>query len=417
MMTDDELEPRLLAWFQEGPGPLPSTSLEAVRTAIHARPQRSTRSATLPLPSRRAMPPVVDRRPRVLAGLAVAAMVVVALIGLRFLPDQRVALPPSMSPEASASPSGPPSDPTLLDGRWSTLDPAPGLPAGHWELSLGEWAIVSMPAFDGAETGSFALWLRPLTIAGDEVRIAAPVGAACVGIGATYRWAVSDDDILRLDVVDDACAERVAALGGRAWFRAWPGPLLPGRTYATDQAPVVVRMTIPAGVGDLEGTTEPEWYTHTAIEPGTGHLVLASVVRQTYIVPCDITKAYRRFDGTAEDLADWLSTIPEVDVLSREPVEVGGRPAIRLRFSVDAAAAAACVNGTVAFWTDPGASDVRMSGGARQGHRSDGGTTEEMTIVEVDDEVLAITAQAPTPVFDAWLEAVGPMIDSARFGD
>ena len=138
--TDDELPaiPGGRAWFQDGPGPLSSAALEAVRVAIHRRPQHSPRSAPWPLQgARRAMPPTVDRRPRVLAALAVAAVIVVAIVGLRFLPDQRVAVPPSTSPNASASPSASatPVDGSVLEGRWSTLDPAPGLLPGRWELN------------------------------------------------------------------------------------------------------------------------------------------------------------------------------------------------------------------------------------------------------------------------------------------
>ena len=72
----------------------------------------------------------------------------------------------------------------------------------------------------------------------------------------------------------------------------------------------------------------------------------------------------------------------------------------------------------MAFWTDPSGGNLDTAGGARQGELSTGGTTEEMTILDVDGSTVAITAQAPTPAFEAWLHVtIGPMVDSAHFGD
>ncbi len=406
MMTDDELDLRLHRWFEDGPGPLSETSLAAVRMTIERRPQRRVVRPRLARPG--------------LAWVAAAAVFVAMLITVRLLTMPDVAQP---SPVPSPVPSDqgitiPVSEPLPIDGRWSTLDAAPGLPSGRWELSLGDWAIVTKPSFDGGTERTYALWLRPVTIDGDVLRIAAPLGATCGGEAASYRIEIDADDGLRLESLAETCRERRDALAGRRWTRAWAGSLLPGRTYRTDEAPTSVALTVPASVPALDASTEPEWYTHLATEPGTKRFVLVSVVRQLTVDACDLRRSYQVVtEMTAADVADHLSAKPPLEVIEREDVTLDGRPAIRLRIRVGLDAAQACYLGVAVYWTDPGAPVVVRTGGAQQGQQSTGGTTEDLYLIDVDGEVVAICAQAPTPVFEVWLATVGPMIESAKIGE
>ena len=411
MMTDDELDLRLRRWFADGPSGLSADALDGVTASIADRPQRR---AARPMPRRLA-----------LGWLVAAAVVIATLVAARLLTMPDVASP---SPSALPSPSSQPSqegivvplgDPVPLDGRWSTIEAASGgLPSGRWELSLGDWAVVTKPSFDGGDAPTYALWLRPVTISGNQIRIAAPVGAACVGQAATYLARLDGEDALRLSPVEDDCQERRDALAGRTWTRAWAGSMLPDRTYVTDAAPVSVALTVPATVPALDATTEPMWFTHLATAPGSKRFVVVSVIRQLTVDACDLRRSYRVVEEmTAADVADHLSAQPPLEVMEREDVTFDGHRAIRLRIRVGLEAAQSCHLGVAVYWADPGTSVLVTTGGAQQGQQSTGGTTEEMYLIDVDGEVVAISAQAPTANFEDWLTTIGPMVTTAKIID
>ena len=288
--------------------------------------------------------------------------------------------------------------------------PAPGLPAGRWTLSLGAWAIVQRPSVDADPTTPYALWLRPVTIDASGIHIGAPVGGACAGQPASYRWTLADDDRLDLTAIDDACAERRAALERRPWTRVPNGPLVSGRSYGFDILRIPLDIRVDRGAPSLTATQDILGSHAEISEPGSSRVAVVAVVTDLFVDPCDVDAGTR--DATsAAAVADALSAVPNVTVV-RSTTQVDSRPAIELRVDAPAAAAATCRNGVLGYWIDQRAAARDFPGASRGGHWTAGGTRDRIVLVDVDGQVLAIAIQAPTSDFAEWEAAISPTLST-----
>ena len=343
--------------------------------------------------------------------LAPAALIVVAL-AVAGVWSGLSRVPTDIGPAQSAFPSSSlrSQDPALLEGEWSTLARRPGLPAGRWTLSLGAWAIVQRPSVDADPTTPYALWLRPVTIDASGIHIGAPVGGACAGQAASYRWTLADDDRLDLTAIDDACAERRAAIERRPWTRVPNGPLVSGRSYGFDILRIPLDIRVDRGAPSLTATQDILGSHAEISEPGSSRVAVVAVVTDLFVDPCDVD-AER---ATPPAQPPWLMRCPR----SRTSRWSGPRPrSTRGRRSSfgstrSAAAAATCRNGVLGYWIDQRAAARDFPGASRGGHWTAGGTRDRIVLVDVDGQVLAIAIQAPTSDFAEWEAAISPTLST-----
>ena len=188
-------------------------------------------------------------------------------------------------------------------------------------------------------------------------------GAGCeAGDSGTYRWSLSPaGDELRLDLVDDACATRAAALPG-TWTRSdcplFPddfclGDLEPGTHRSTFFDPFaapdewqynrgVLTYTVPAGWANSWDI--PDEY---GIQPqdrlgDVGIYMWSEVALAAADAPCSV-EPDPEIARTPDAFAAWLTSHPGLVVTEPVPVAFGGLDGLMVDASVADGAALPCV--------------------------------------------------------------------------
>lgn len=255
-------------------------------------------------------------------------------------------------------------------------------------------------------------------------------GAGCrAGDTGTYRWSLSAaGDELRLDLVDDACATRAAALPG-TWTRSdcplFPddfclGDLAPGThrssffdPFATPDAwryrRGVLTYTVRAGwanTGDYPGTyvLAPD-----SDEPDTGIYLSSEISVISDDSPCSAipnTTVAR----TPSEMAEWIVNRP--GIVETEPVDVivGGLPGLSVDLVADAGVAETCTGDGPYLPLFTGAQDGGLQWGL--------GADQRMRVYLLDlgdDRTLVILIQGTDePAYEALLAEADGIVGSFR---
>lgn len=188
-------------------------------------------------------------------------------------------------------------------------------------------------------------------------------GAGCqAGDSGTYRWSLSPaGDELRLDLDDDACATRAAALPG-TWTRSdcplFPedfclGDLEPGAHRSSFFDPFatpdewrynrgVLTYTVPAGWANT-GDYPDEYSIQPQGRSGdVGIYMWSEVAIAAADAPCSI-EPDPEFARTPDAFAGWLTAHPGLVATNPVPFSVGGLDGLMLDASVADGAALPCV--------------------------------------------------------------------------
>ena len=374
MNRTGDIDGILEGWFLEGPMQMPDRLFDAVLDQVERVPQR--RLARLQLR-------FTDMTPTARLLVAAGATILVLSIGVAAVGalQSRSSTAPS-APTPSASQSAPTTGavPEALQHRWlGAVRSEPPAPPIQGVSALD----ITAEAFSHSDT------FLPSSAAGtaaDEITLVTETGRdGCKsGDEGTYRWATTPGGSkVTFTLVDDACAARAAVVPGE-WLRSncpladddCLGTLEAGRYSSQFVDPFLVNApgwtprfgaieyTVPDGwmnaadwpaFYDLKRTNDPQ---------GTGITLAVDVVALSSEDQCN-TAADPAVGRSAEELANWLTTLPGVVATEPEAVTIGGLSGYRVDVSMDPSWTATCPfsegQPTLGLWTDSAGTDFHWS--------------------------------------------------------
>ena len=275
-----------------------------------------------------------------------------------------------------------------------------------------------------------------VTVTGERMRVVITAdGAGCqAGDIGTYRWSLSEaGDELRLDLVEDGCATRAAALPG-TWTRSdcplFPddfclGDLEPGTHRSTFFDPFatldewlynrgVLTYTVPAGWANTGDYPDIYVLAPVSAAPDTGIYMSSEISVVSDDRPCTATPS-ATVARTPDEMADWIVGRPGIIASGRDDVNIGGLPGVMLDLAPDAGldrAVEACIGDGHTF--------VPLFTGAQPGGLQWGLlTTQRMRVYLLDlgdDRTLVVLIEGETgPTYENLLAEAVPILESFRF--
>jgi hypothetical protein len=258
-------------------------------------------------------------------------------------------------------------------------------------------------------------------------------GADCrAGDRGTYRWSLSAaGDELRLELVDDACATRAAALPG-TWTRSdcplFPedfclGDLEPGThrsSFFDPFAPLdaweyrrgVLTYTVPDGWANTGDYPEVYVLAPDSAEPNTGIYMSSDIFVVSDAGPC-APRPSTTVARTPSDMAAWIVSRPGIVATEPLQVTIGGLTGLVLDLVPDADATSPCFGDGdpyLPLFTDSGAGS-----GLVWGLAIDDGM--RVYLLEIGDaRTIAVLIQGDAGgAYESLLAAAVPIVESFQF--
>ena len=258
---------------------------------------------------------------------------------------------PSPSPTASAGPS-----PTLeavlaapqtLWGDWlADVDaiPAIDMPAGMIQLSVS-WERGDQVWLQTTPDYRQLLASVPLAAPDGELRLRSNAASQCpLHSEGRYRWTRSPDGLfLTLDLIEDACADR-ATVFARTWVHSLGAVNDGGPGVAYGVTPMT-QMTLPTGqrMAAEGGEQSQVVKTFGDVQPFRAFVVVRNP--GGFGAPCSTSDTQKAdIAHTTEAFTTYVEGLPGAAVTTTT-TQVGGRPAVRLDVSIDAAVD--CASGSI----------------------------------------------------------------------
>lgn len=354
---------------------------------------------------------------------------------------------PAATPAPSPTPTTTPSQslvpgrgaPAVLVDRWvGTTRPIAGLatPATRAILDIRGGGF----RFDAGEGQPDNLLDSSITPAAENVLrfVATTSAGGCVPFDAgTYRWSLSPEATnLTLELLEDACAARGAAIAGTWTHTACRlaesdclGVVEAGTYASTEFDPLgtgvagQLTFTVPDGwanTGDFGNSyslrpradyvSDPSFDGNDSV---SGIYVFAASLPVSQPADCAAVPA-PGVAITAEAMATYFANLEALDVTDLGAVEIDGRPARVLDFTLDPAYGTACPfsNGepfrSLVMSADlgPGAGVWGLGAAGRQ---------RVYLLDAAPGRVTTIWIEVERPRFDALLEKAAPIVEALRF--
>ena len=429
MTRDRDIERVLDKWLAEGATQMPDRLFDAVIDRIDRVPQR--RLARI--------------QTRLLAmnfnvRLAAAAAIVVAVVGISILslsPRQNIGTTPSPTPSASQSSSPSPSAPAAalpaeLQHRWN----GPTRSVAGMEPPATSAAVIltgRLMRFDGGgaprpELGSSASFVAP-----DHLRLSIVTPAAGCSAGAigTYKFTLSPGGgYLTLTPEGDACAARSQAISGD-WVRSecpdqgrvCLGDLEGGPHVSAVFTPFVpfddwtydygrFGYTVPAGWANIEEDRALYVIARQGAGEDASIWLLSEVAAHSQGTDCPENTPAAGVGRTQAALADWIRTVPGLNVTAAQPVVVGGLNGVTLDVSVDPAWTRVCPGET-----EPTVELFADAHGDEHDVKVHGDVPMRIFLLDLGDgrTLLTFIYAVDKPTYDALVSEAMPIIDSFEF--
>ncbi|MEO7665189.1 MAG: hypothetical protein ABIV26_08675 [Candidatus Limnocylindrales bacterium] len=359
MTRERDIEHVLVEWFGDGPAVMPDRAMARTFDEIDRTPQRRLASLLVRFSS-------MSRT--VQLGLAAAAMVVVAVVGLSmFRPTPVPGAVPSIQPTASPAPSSsaPAAGevPAAVVGRW--MGGARDVPGIDADAGTSLWFTPGSFAITQANHGQvFKLPGDAKSSDSGHLRITATTEVSDCPLGAIgeYGWSLSPGGrILTFDTdLSDPCVPRRAAIAGTWWKMGCPasedfclGDLEPGRYDSQYVDPFLaagatwvprfgrLSYQVPAGWANVA-----DWPTSFTLAPqgapaDVGITIWTDVAIVSEQDPCSETPA-TNVGQTAKAMTDWLASATGLVASTPKAVTIGGLSGWQLDVAMDPAWTTTC---------------------------------------------------------------------------